>query len=129
MTDFRTKGSEEGDEETWQTNMDSDSNYSPTMASPLSDLPPPRYVAFPPLDLSVPRIVGRSNKRPLVDRPKKSRRGSSTIFGTTLRPMQWQSASPTFDLVSGDNSNNSSQAWIPEFTKRNGSFVTLGDNL
>ncbi|XP_050129424.1 uncharacterized protein LOC126606006 [Malus sylvestris] len=134
MTDSQTEGSEEGDkgeedEETWQTDTDSDSNYSPIMASPPSDIPLPPCIASPHRDLPVPRIAGRSDKRPLADRPKKPRRGSPTIFGTTLRPMQWQSVPPTFGSASGDGSNNSSQAWRLEFTKRDGSFVTLGDDL
>ncbi|KAM2397652.1 hypothetical protein ACFXTH_034429 [Malus domestica] len=80
------------------------------MASPPSDIPPSRCVTSPPRDLPVPRIAGRSDKRPLADKSKKSRRGSSTIFSTAPRSMLWQSAPPTFDSANGDGSSNSSQA-------------------
>ncbi|KAM1411934.1 hypothetical protein ACFXTO_024744 [Malus domestica] len=85
------EGSEEGEEreedkDKGQTDTDSDSNYFPTMASPPFDLPPPHYVTLPLRDLLVPRIAGKSDKHHLADRPKKSRRGSPTIFDTTPSP-------------------------------------------
>ncbi|KAM1900497.1 hypothetical protein ACFX14_029440 [Malus domestica] len=88
--------------------MDSDSNYSPAIASPPSDIPLSCCATSPPRDLPVPRVVGRSDKRHLADRPKKPRHGSPTIFGTTPRSMLWQPVPLTFGSASGDGFSNSS---------------------
>ncbi|KAM2403241.1 hypothetical protein ACFX1X_031024 [Malus domestica] len=97
------------------------------MVSP--DIPLPRCIASPPRDLHVPRIAGQLDKRLQEDRPKKPRRGSPTIFDTTPKPMQWQSAHLTFGSASGDGSSNSSQAWRPEFKKRDETLITLDEDL